>query len=95
MAVTPYEIERPKGEKEMKIKVLGPGCARCRTTEKNVIDACDQLEMAADISHITDAMEIASHGVLMTPAVIVDDQVISSGTVPSVEELKKTFAKLA
>jgi len=78
----------------MKIKVLGPGCAKCRTTGKNVIEACDQLEMAADISHVTDAMEIASHGVIMTPAVVVNDRVVSSGTVPSVEGLKKTFDKL-
>jgi len=78
----------------MNIKVLGPGCAKCRTTGKNVIEACDQLEMAADISHVTDAMEIASYGVIMTPAVVVNGRVVSSGTVPSVEGLKKTLDKL-
>ncbi len=78
----------------MEIKVLGPGCVRCRTMEKNVIDACAQLDVAADILHITDVKEFAKMGVMLTPAVIVDGKIISSGKVPTVDELKKTFSKM-
>jgi small redox-active disulfide protein 2 len=56
----------------MKIQIAGPGCLRCQTTEKNVINACAELGLAADISHIFDVKEIAKLGVMLTPAVIVD-----------------------
>ncbi len=73
----------------MKIQIAGPGCARCQTTEKNVINACAELDLAADISHIYDVKEYAALGVRVTPAVIVDGKIVISGRVPTVEELKK------
>ncbi len=73
----------------MKIQIAGPGCARCQTTEKNVINACAELDLAADISHIYDVKEYAALGVRVTPAVIVDGKIVISGRVPKVEELKK------
>jgi small redox-active disulfide protein 2 len=76
----------------MKIQVAGPGCPRCQTTEQNVINACAELGLAADISHIYDVKEFASLGVRLTPAVIVDGRVVVSGKVPTVEELKKLFS---
>jgi len=76
----------------MKIQVAGPGCPRCKTTEQNVINACAELGLAADISHIYDVREFASLGVRLTPAVIVDGRVVVSGKVPTVEELKKLFS---
>lgn len=76
----------------MKIQVAGPGCPRCQTTEQNVINACAELGLAADISHIYDVKEFATLGVRLTPAVIVDGRVVVSGKVPTVEELKKLFA---
>ena len=72
----------------MKIQIAGPGCLRCQTTEKNVINACAELGLAADISHIIDVKEIAKLGVMLTPAVIVDGKVVMSGRVPTVGELK-------
>lgn len=76
----------------MKIQVAGPGCPRCQTTEQNVINACAELGLAADISHIYDVKEFASLGVRLTPAVIVDGRVVVSGKVPTVEELKKLLS---
>jgi small redox-active disulfide protein 2 len=73
----------------MKIQVAGPGCPRCQTTEKNVINACAELNLAADISHIHDVKEFAKLGVMFTPAVIVDGKIVVSGKVPTVGELKK------
>jgi len=71
----------------MKIQIAGPGCPRCRTTEKNVINACEQLDLAADISHIYDVKEFVKLGVMSTPAVIVDGKIVLSGRVPTVGEL--------
>ncbi|MEW6675212.1 MAG: thioredoxin family protein [Nitrospirota bacterium] len=73
----------------MKIQVAGRGCPRCQATEKNVFEACVQLNLAADISHVYDIKEITKLGVIMTPAVIVDGKIVVSGKLPTVEELKK------
>jgi len=72
----------------MKIQVAGPGCARCQATERNVINACAQLNLPADVSHVYDPREYAALDVRVTPAVIVDGKIVVSGRVPTVEELK-------
>ncbi len=71
----------------MKIQVVGPGCPRCQQTERNVIDACAGLALAADITHVTEMQQIAALGIMATPAVIVDGKVVITGRVPSVAEL--------
>jgi len=73
------------------VKVLGPGCPRCQETEKLVINALSELQIAADVQHIRDPKEIAEQGVLFTPAVIINDQVVSQGKIPRYEEVKKWF----
>lgn len=73
----------------MKIQIAGPGCPRCQATEKNVINACAELNLAADISHVYDVKEFAALGVRMTPAVLVDGKIVVSGKVPTVAELKQ------
>jgi protein-disulfide isomerase len=64
-------------------------------TEKNVINACAELNLAADISHVTDRKLIQDLGVWTTPAVIVDGRIVVSGKVPTVPELRKIFAAAA
>lgn len=76
----------------MKIQIAGPGCPRCRATEKNVMNACSELELAPDISHVYDVEEYAKLGVRITPAVIIDGKIAISGKVPTVEELKKLLS---
>ncbi len=71
----------------MKIQIAGPGCYNCQLTEKNVFSACAELDLAADISHVSDYASIAVLGV-RTPAVVVDGRVVVSGRVPTVGELK-------
>ncbi len=78
----------------MKIQVCGPGCARCHATEKNVMDACAALDLAADISHVFDVKEFRNLGVRVTPAVLVDGKIVMSGKIPTVEELKKIISEL-
>lgn len=71
------------------IKVLGPGCANCTRLEKNVTVAVKELGMDATIEKVTDFKDIAKFGVMSTPALVVDDQVVVSGKVPKSEEIKK------
>jgi small redox-active disulfide protein 2 len=78
----------------MKIQVAGPGCLKCKETEKNVREACTQLNLNADISHVFDIKEIAKLGVLLTPAVIIDGKMVLSGKLPSVQELKKIISRI-
>jgi small redox-active disulfide protein 2 len=72
----------------VKIQIVGPGCPRCDATERNVFNACAELELAADISHVRDVRQFAALGVVMTPAVLVDGRVVVAGKVPTVDELK-------
>lgn len=76
----------------MKIEVVGPGCARCVTTEKNVQEAVKQLDIQAEIVKVTNVVEFAKKGVMFTPGVIVDGQVKVSGKIPTVDELKKLLS---
>jgi len=79
----------------MKIQVAGPGCPRCHTTERNAINACAELNLPADISHVYDVKEFVKLGVRITPAVIVDGKIVSSGKVPTVQDLKAIFLAAA
>jgi small redox-active disulfide protein 2 len=77
----------------MEIKVLGPGCRKCRETEKIVSEAVAEAGVTAEIEKVTDLMEIAGYGVLGTPAVVVDGEVKSVGKVPKKEEVKAWIEK--
>ena len=72
----------------MEIKVLGPGCARCRTTAKNVQDAVNESGVDAHIEKVTDTLKIATYGVFGTPAVVIDGEVKSVGKIPTKDEIR-------
>jgi len=71
----------------MEIKVLGPGCAKCKQTEKIVKDAVAERGVTAKVEKVTDVMEIAGYGVFGTPAVVVDGEVKSVGKIPKKEDV--------
>lgn len=73
----------------MKILVLGSGCPNCMKLEANVRQACEALGLRAEIGKVRDYGEIASYGVMRTPALVVDDEVKVSGRVPGVEEIRR------
>lgn len=72
----------------MKIQVLGPGCKSCNQLMENVSEALSSLGVEGEVVKVTDFNEIMSHGVMMTPGLVVDGTVKAVGRVPSVEELK-------
>ena len=77
----------------MDIKVLGPGCAKCQQTEKNVKEAVAEAGSDAKVEKVTNLLEIARYGVFGTPAVVVDGQVKSVGKIPTKDEIKKWIEK--
>jgi small redox-active disulfide protein 2 len=63
------------------IKVLGSGCEKCNALEKATKEALEELGMNVQIDHVTDFAKIAAYGVMTTPALVVDEKVISYGKV--------------
>jgi len=75
--------------KELEIKILGPGCARCDRIEKDVMDTLTKMDLAADLEHVRDIKEIGKYGVMGTPALLINDKVMCVGKVPSISKIKK------
>jgi small redox-active disulfide protein 2 len=73
----------------MDIKVLGPGCPKCQTLEKNTKEAVEELGLEAEVSKVTDVNEIVDYGVFMTPGLVVDGEVKLAGKVATKNEIKK------
>jgi len=77
----------------MEIKVLGPGCAKCKKTEQLVQEVIKETGVDATVEKVSDMMQIASYGVFGTPSVIVDGEVKCTGKVPKKEDIKKWLGK--
>ena len=91
---------RPVGDSEpdeLEIKVLGPGCASCNQLEQDLITVMAEMDMAADLEHVTDIAEIGSYGVMGTPALVINREVKAVGSIPPKTKLKEwlqdAFAK--
>ena len=72
----------------MEIKVLGPGCAKCKKAEKIIKEVVSESGSDARVEKITDMMEIASYGIVSTPAIVVNGEVKSKGKIPKIDEIK-------
>ena len=75
------------------VKILGSGCAKCNELEANTRAALEQLGMNTEIDHVTDFTQIASYGVMSTPALVVDGKVVAFGKVLKTEEIVKIMQK--
>lgn len=76
----------------MEIKVLGSGCQKCKKLEQITRDVVSELGIEADIEKVEDIQKIMQFGVMMTPALVVDDKVVLKGRIPSVNELKEILS---
>jgi small redox-active disulfide protein 2 len=72
----------------MEIKILGPGCPKCREVDKRVKDALAGLGVVAEIEKVTDIEKITSYAILATPGLVIDGKVKSAGRIPRVEDIK-------
>jgi small redox-active disulfide protein 2 len=72
----------------MDIKILGAGCANCNKLEQMVLEVLKNLNEEADVEHVKDFKDIASYGVMMTPALVINGQVKHTGMLPSKDKLK-------
>lgn len=76
----------------MKIKIIGGGCPKCKKLAKLTEEAAAELNIDCELEKVTDINEIISYGVMLTPALVVDDEVKISGSVPSKEEITRYLA---
>jgi small redox-active disulfide protein 2 len=83
-----FSGKKKGGVKRMDIKVMGAGCAKCNKLEQMVTEVLSGLNEKANVSHVRDFKEIASYGILRTPALVINGQVKLTGMVPSKDKLK-------
>jgi small redox-active disulfide protein 2 len=75
------------------VEVLGPGCANCQRLEANAREAVSMAGVEAEIRHVTDYREIAAHGVMSTPGLVIDGKVVSVGRIPSAGDIAVWLAE--
>jgi small redox-active disulfide protein 2 len=69
------------------IKILGPGCQRCKTTFNNVLEALKQTNTEAKVEKIEDLEEMMKYNVLSTPVLLIDGEIKIKGRVAQVSEI--------
>lgn len=74
------------------IKILGMGCAKCVKLAETAKEAAETLGIEYHLEKITDIKDIMAYGVMVTPALVVDEKVIFAGKLPSIDEIKKVLA---
>jgi small redox-active disulfide protein 2 len=76
----------------MQIRVLGSGCARCKTLAENAREAVRVLGVDATVEEVHDPMEIIAQGILTTPALVIDGELVLAGHAATVPQLEEVFA---
>ena len=77
----------------MEIKILGPGCKNCDNLERNTKEALTALGTEAQIDKVTEFPDIMAYGIMSTPGLVVDGQVVVSGRVPDTKEIQGMLAE--
>lgn len=73
----------------MEIKVLGPGCSKCKTTYQVVEKVIKENNLDVKLTKVDDIMEMMNYNIMTTPAIIVDEVVKIKGKVPTESEVKE------
>jgi small redox-active disulfide protein 2 len=77
---------------KMNIKILGTGCKKCQELEKNTRMAVEELQLEVQVEKVEDIREIMKYKVMSTPALVIDEKVVSTGKLLTVNELKGVLA---
>ena len=88
----PYERSNLEG---LEIKVLGSSCPCCDDVEQDLMTVMTEMDLVADIEHVTDAAEIGKYGVTGTPALIINGEVKAVGSMPKKTQLKALLGEAA
>lgn len=77
----------------MEIKVLGTGCSKCKTLEKSTREAVNELGIKAEVTKEEDILKIMAYGVMRTPGLVINEKVVASGKLLSVNEIKNLISE--
>jgi small redox-active disulfide protein 2 len=92
LAYTFPHLLKPFGSNQMDIKVLGTGCANCRTTIALIEQAARTKGVAIDLQKVEELRDIMSYGVMSTPGVVIDGTVVHAGGVPGRDKIEQWLA---
>jgi small redox-active disulfide protein 2 len=84
-----------QSQQQLTIKILGPGCVSCNKLNTMIFDIMQRLDIAADIEQIHDLDEIWRHGVITTPALIINGSIKCSGRMPTPAEVEQWLVEAA
>ena len=76
----------------MDVKILGTGCPNCKRLEKVTLQALAEMGIEANVSKVTALADIMSYDIMATPGLVIDEQVVSSGRIPSKAEVTSMIA---
>lgn len=79
----------------MDVKVLGPGCANCRTTYALLEQVARDKGVEVSLDKVEDMLQIMDYGILSTPGVVIDGKVVHSGGVPSRAKIEQWLSGAA
>ena len=88
----PYERSNLEG---LEIKLLGSGCPCCDDVQQDLMAVMTEMDLVADIEHVTDAAEIRNYAVTGTPALIINGEVKAVGAMPKKPQLKALLSETA
>lgn len=77
----------------MEIKILGPGCPKCKTLEKVTREAVAGAGIDATVEKVEDIVDIMNYGILHTPGLVINGKVVLSGQVPTVSQVEEILIK--
>lgn len=77
----------------MEIKVLGTGCPNCKKTKAVIADAVQEMHLDLKVVEVQDIPAIMAYGVMSTPAIVIDEKVVSAGRVPAKSQVMEMIRK--
>ncbi len=77
----------------MEIKILGTGCPKCKTLEKNTREAVNELGISAEIEKVTEIKKIMEYDIIFTPGLVINGEVKSSGKLLNKDDIKKLISE--
>lgn len=84
---------KQKGQRQIKIQILGSGCAKCKKLTETMENAAKELEVTCEIEKVNDIMKIMDYGVISTPGLAIDGKVVPAGKIPSMDEAKRLLSQ--